>query len=381
MLTLTQLRRLGHFDAEMIEALADQLAHPDGRALRVGKDWPDTAPEGAYFTSIQDALDAAVDLTPTVDNPVAIYIGPGTYTEDLTLVSDVHLIGVPGQFMTRISGNVAYTPGAGVNASKTDASNEGVNLAFLYLTNNAKTFTYDGTGKNTGGSQMILTECTLTHFVSTNAHITSGSDNIFVYNGNWITGTYTFTNLATSPPGLDIVGTRVRGLTAAGTTVARLQGCGQVSNGAASLTVSDTAQMHCHAMNLLNAVNVTSSAAIGFTAHGCKLTGTLTVTGASAVADIRGSNYGSAALLVTASGGTINRSVWNGTTSATAVGANPITFSVAYPSGETSYNVQLQLVSGAGNAAATVTAKTATGFTITDSVGTNVWDYTVMNEG
>jgi hypothetical protein len=380
MLTLTQLRRLAHFDADLIEALADQLSHPDGRALRVGTDWPDTAPEGSYFTSIQDAIDAAEALSPTAAAPVAVYIAPGTYTEDLTLMSDVHLIGVPGQFMTRIDGIVTYTPGAGVNAAKTDTT-EGVNLAFLYFTNGAKAFTFDGTGKNTSGAQMILTECTLTNFVSTNAHITSGSDNIFVYNGNWITGTYTFTNLATSPPGLDIVGTRVRGLTAAGTTVARLQGCGQVANGAASLTVSDTAQMHCHAMNLLNAVNVTSSAAIGFTAHGCKLTGTLTVTGASAVADIRGSNYGSAALLVTASGGCINRSIWNGTTSATAVGANPITFSVAYPSGETSYNVGLTLVSGAGNAAATVTAKTATGFTITDTVGTNVWDYTVFNEG
>lgn len=368
---------------ESTDATVDELSTvgdvSPGRVLLVAKSWPVGVDPAVYFTTIQSALDKAATLSPDGSNPICIEIGPGTYTEDLTLVSDVNLIGYPGLFMTRIDGNITWTPGAGVNAAKTNAA-QNVNLSNLYSINAAKTLTWTTTGQTTQNVQLICTECVFNNISATGPHATSGSDNFFAYNNNWLSGTYSFASINGVTPGVEIVGTKFRGFTASGTTVARVEGGQTISNAGGTLTVSGTAQVFLQGINLINPIVVSSTATIGLTANGCKLLNTCTVN-AGATADIRSTNYTQKSNLVSVGGGTINRTVWNDTTSSTSVGSNAITYSIPYPSGETSYNVKLQLVSGPGNAAATVTSKTATGFTLTDSVGGNVWDYTVFQEG
>jgi hypothetical protein len=109
-------------------------------------------------------------------------------------------------------------------------------------------------------------------------------------------------------------------------------------------------------------------------AQGCRLNASITV-GAGAVIDVRDSDYQSQANLI--GPGQINRSTWKGTI-VTVAGANVIALDPPFP--DTSYNIQLQLTAGPGNASVTVTNKTGSSFTVTDTVGGNTFDYTLTNE-
>jgi hypothetical protein len=346
--------------------------------LYVAPSWPTGVDPTIYFTTIQAAIDQAATLNPLTANHVNIEVAAGTYNENLTLVSNVNIMGEPSAVNQSVSVlSVTWLPAQGLNVPQA-ALTEGLSLSYMSI----PTLTTNSTGKgtNAGNCAITFTECSFNSISCTGRAGASSSDNSFWYNCNWqTTGTYLFTDMNGVTNGVEIVSTRLRDLDIAGDTTCRVQG-GEVVSQAVTWSISGTASMNVQGVNLQNSINVTSTAAVGFTAMGCKLLGTLTVDGASAVADIRDCNYNAQASLVSANGGQINRSNWNGTTGATSAGANAISYTVPYPVGETSYNVQLQLVSGPGNAAATVTAKTATGFTLTDSVGGNVWDYTVTQE-
>jgi hypothetical protein len=108
---------------------------------------------------------------------------------------------------------------------------------------------------------------------------------------------------------------------------------------------------------------------------GCNLTAKLTVA-AGASADVRGSNYNGNVNLV--GPGTINRTTHTDSSPLTIPGPNNVVFAVPFPDG--AYNVAMQLTSGPGSAAVTVTGKTGLGFTINDPVGGNKFDITVTHD-
>ena len=345
------------------------------RTLFVAQSWPAGSDPTVFFTTISAALLQAATLTPTVSNQVNIVIFAGTYTENLTLVSNVNLMGMSSAVLHSVSinGTTTWQPGVGINAPQANAT-EALSLSFMTM----PTFTFDSTGKglNAGNVTLTFTECSFSTISATGRGGASSSDNCFFYNCNWNTaGAYVFTDMNGVTNGVEVVGTRMRGLTAAGDTTMRIQG-GETVTQAVTWTISGTAQLFAQGLNLQNPINVTSTAAIGFTAHGCKLLNTLTVAAGSS-ADVRDTNYLQNANLV--GPGMINRSTWNGVAGPT-VGGVPLVVVLNPPFPETSYNVQLQLTAGPGNAGVTVTAKTGASFTITDSVGGNTFDYSLLQE-
>lgn len=99
------------------------------------------------YTSIQAAINAAVaDGFTDNSNPAIIEIYPGTYTEDLTLNSGVHLKGVGSNVRDTsevvIIGTLTYTPGAGnfttniLNLYCLTVSPAAGNKAFVFTGNN-----------------------------------------------------------------------------------------------------------------------------------------------------------------------------------------------------------------------------------------------------
>ncbi len=125
----------------------------------------------------------------------------------------------------------------------------------------------------------------------------------------------------------------------------------------------------------LISVPITVASGCSVTTVGGKLTSTITVA-SGGTADVRTTNIGASTNL--AGPGTINRTSFRFTTSATSMGANAITFAIPLP--DANYSLSFSLVSGAGNAAMTWSSKTGSGFTLNDSVGTNVWEVTVTHD-
>jgi hypothetical protein len=351
-----------------------------GRTLLVAKSWPANDDPAVHFTTIAAALAQAATMSPSITNPINIEIHSGVYTENLTLISNVHLTGIHGGLSsTQINGTMAWTPGTGVNASQTTLQ-ETLNLSYLNILFGANTFTYDATSKTSNASNATFTEIVFQDISATGRSAGSTNDNLFFFNCNMTSGTVSFTNVSAVTPGVEIVSTRFRSFTAAGDSTVRVQGGEMIQpvSGPVTLAVTGTAQVFLQGLNINNPMTVASGCSL--TANGCALStnSNVTLTVASGgTADVRDTNYQANARLI--GPGTINRSVWHSTTDTTSAGANTVTIDPPYP--EATYNVHLQLVSGAGNAAATVTGKLGTGFTLTDSVGTNVFDYTVLQEG
>lgn len=338
------------------------------RTLAVAQSWTVGLPF-VYFTTITLAQAQASTMTPTPANPVVVTIHSGTYTENVTLVSNVHMIGA-AQAAVLIAGNITWTPGAGVNVGQIGQA-EQINLNGIAHSSGSFSLTYDSSAKTAGTSSLMFCSNTTFGFVTvTGRGSTNTGDNYYMFNGILLSNGSTFTNMQGSSQsiGVEFIGTRVRGSTFAGNTVARLIG-GEHLAGACALT--GTANVTCTSLTM-RAWTVASGCTL--TAPGCNLTAAQTISVASGgTADLRNVTLGVAANIV--GPGTINRTVWNGTTGTTVSGANTITFTIPYP--DAVYNVTWSLVSGPGNAAMTYGTKLGASFVLTDSVGGNVWDYTV----
>jgi pectin methylesterase-like acyl-CoA thioesterase len=97
-------------------------------------------PGQATFTSIQAAINSITDAT--VDNQYQVFIGQGTYTEQVTLKPYVYLMGA-GQTATVITyGGTSQENGGATSGVVIGASNSGLQNLTAYCTGGAEENTY-----------------------------------------------------------------------------------------------------------------------------------------------------------------------------------------------------------------------------------------------
>lgn len=366
------------------KGLDPRLVVTPWRVLWVGA-WPAGADPSIYFRSITDAITQAATMNPTSTNQVSIVIFPGIYTEDLTLLSNVNYVGLPAATLATVmlNGSVTWTPGVGLNQPQA-ADTEQINWNSIDQSlNNQNKFTFDSTGKTAGSAQFFSAHSAfeIVSFTGRGNPQTGDNDNSFFYAGTFFLGPgpVTFTNMqgaVTPAAGVEIECVRFRGLNLAGSTICRIQsGENVVPKQATSIALTETAQCFAQGVNFQNPITVASGCS--FVADGCVLNNTLTVA-AGGTADIRATNFVSNANLLGA--GTIDRSEWLGVAGPTVAGV-PLVVPLTPNFPDNVYNVSLQLTAGPGNAGTTVTAKLGDSFTITDAVGGNTFDYTLIHGG
>lgn len=277
----------------------------------VSKVWPvtwagHTVPN--YFTTVKEALDEAFAMGVSNSNRVEIIVFPGTYTEDLTMLSYVSLRGSNDAAV--IVGAMKWTPGVGVNANFS-AGIQTLSLSGLSL----GSFSMDMTGA--AGSvhgQVTATDCTFSSNVGPLIMGNTGS-NFMIFRDCTVEGTvnasvsslvymYTSTmvgNVAASAGALLAYGTTFEGnLNIALSDIVTLTGC--LVAGTTSLTNG----------GLLSA-------------RGCDFQGAVDTDGTSA-SDIRMCEWTS----ITGAG-TVDRSVTKLTATPSGNGANTLTISPPLP--------------------------------------------------
>lgn len=110
---------------------------PLNRGLFVDVGGPLVGADGSIddpFPTIQEALTFANTQGPTTEDPVVLYLSPGTWSESFVLISNVHLIGTPPK-STIIDGALAWFPGFLENAAQVNRT-ERIVLAGLTITTN-----------------------------------------------------------------------------------------------------------------------------------------------------------------------------------------------------------------------------------------------------
>ncbi len=227
-----------------------------GRTLFVALSWPTGHDPAIYFTTISAALVQAAALVPTAASPIGIMIFAGTYTENLTLVSNVSLCSAAGTSGVFLVGNITWTPGAGVNAPQTNAT-EVAALFGIDQQIGGGVWTFDSTAKAAGSAQLFISESVVQGLIATGRN--NLNDNIFIYDSIMFTiganNNNLFTNVtgAAAPgTGVEIVSCRFRGLTFAGTTTARIQGGESISKAGDTYAVTGTARAFFQGLNINN---------------------------------------------------------------------------------------------------------------------------------
>src|SRR5262249_31241677 len=110
--------------------------------------WPGADTE-VFFTTIADALAQAETMTPEDGNPVAVIIFPGTYAENIEILSWVFLSSASThQNAVTIKGKVTWKP-----------TGTGFEVVQLYFLDIRDTTTVDTTGKTGGQTTFILHGC------------------------------------------------------------------------------------------------------------------------------------------------------------------------------------------------------------------------------
>jgi hypothetical protein len=383
---------VGYLDFEQVTAAPgapDAVQNPGqtpyfapARTLFVAKSWTPGVDPTVYFTTISAALLQSATLNPTDTNRVTIQVWSGTFSESLTLVSNVDLAGITGQVGAwELDGNITWLPSQGINAPQA-ALTEAISIDSCFQSTTATSCTIDSTGKTGGSVQIYISESSIQGFTCTGRNAVGGaSDNFFIFNGtifntpsnsiwtDWLAGG--------ANNGVNIVSTRFRGLTFAGSlggTTAIIEGGVSNNRGGSLYTISGTnSKLICQGVNMANAIS--AAATCSFIASACNITSAMSGAG---VFDVRGSNFNGNANIAGITG-TCNRSVWTSSFGPTAIGANTVPIAPPYP--DATYNAHLQLTAGAGNAAVTVTGKAGNQFVLTDpAVGTNTFDVTIFHD-
>lgn len=349
-----------------VTAALNALAFKPERTLFVAQSWPNGGADPAvFFTDPSAALSHAATLTPTPTNPVTIILFPGTYSQNLTLISNVHLFAASGG--VTLTGNVAYHPGVGGNASQLHLNER---VVIENLTFQTGTFVYDATGKSdlTKSSVLYLLNCTtLGPTLAASGRAASGGSDLLTIT-NQIDGGTTWTLNGIFP------------------TWTACQFSAQMDMTDLVFGGVFTSTVFFGPVNLVNspfvggdsntyisAVNIDAASSLLFNS-GSNFSAPVTVA-AGGQADLRMCEYGSLSNL--AGAGAIDRSIWRTTAEATSIGANVITLSPPYIDGN--YNVTLTLTA-AGASGAFVSGKAANQFVLNDPVGGNSFDITILKE-
>lgn len=347
---------------------ASPVRFAPARRLFVAQSFPSGADPLTSFTSIAAALAQAATMTPTNANPIAIEIAPGTYNGNLTCVSSVSLSAVGGGGISTvfINGTVTWLPGQGANVAQTSAV-EAIAISGCVVIG---LFTIDSTLKTTGSAQCYMLEPFFQGGVNLIGR-SNGQDNFFMYDGNFVTGasSWVFTNWtgSTSGVGVELVSSRVRGITFAGSTTCRIQGGESVFVSGKAYTLTGTASVTFMGLDVNNVI----SAAAGCTVKASECSINQAPTGAGAF-DFRGSTVDVSLAGIT---GTCDRDKVGGTTASTSADDTSISIVPALPNAN--YVVVTQLTAGPGNAASATNTKAAGSFNLHDTVHGNTFDWLV----
>lgn len=337
------------------------------RTLFVAQSWSTPVDPSTHFTSIAAAYAASVALNPTAADPVGIIVYPGTYPDPVTVVSNVHLTGANQQRSVNVTGLVTWTPSAGVNAPQANDP-EYWNFAFMSMLGG---IVINSSAKTTSECFPICRGCILfgASYTGTGTII----DAAIILASVLQPGVYTFNNWGGLTGGMmNFYATRTRAMTFSGSTNFNMAG----GISLATLTCNQTGAGRITGTAMQGATAVSVAAGSSVVISGGTLFGNVVVA-AGGTADVRMTNVNGDAKLV--GPGKINRTTWIGTAGPTVAGV-PLMVALTPPFPDALYNVSLQLILGPGNAGVTVTLKTDTDFTITDAVGGNTFDFTVIHD-
>lgn len=334
-----------------------------GRTLYVATSWPDDSDPAVCFTDPSAALAAAAALTPPPDvtHPSVIIFYPGLYPQPVSLVSNVHLFGHNARGCA-LTGAVTYTPGVGVNASQS-ALFERVYISDMGI---AGAFSIDATGKPIGqGTNVDCRSADISGNVTHHGRALSGGQDIFETWDGAHSGTWTFDgSLPFFRSGAELTGPTLS-----------LSNCtfGAVFAGCRIFATTNIVNSAAEGSgNKFVNVNVDGTSVFG-PVPGSK-TGVVTVA-AGGTADLRCAEYFSASNLQGA--GAIDRGVWRTTVGPTSTGSNTVSLAPAYI--DANYNVVLTQTGGTP-VTALVSGKQAGQFTLTDAIGGNTFDVTIIKE-
>jgi hypothetical protein len=374
------IAKFNEHDTALDNLEAGSVSFKPGRMLYVAQSWPAAVDPAVFFTTISAALTQAAALTPTEPNKVCIRVYPGSYTEALTLVSNVAMIAeAPGDGVVEINGNISWTAGSGVNAGQ--AASTEVVVFDGFLQNSGFTFTINTSAKI--GNSLSLFYSHGSHFRAMNCTgqgtASTSGDEWFFYNANFLsTNTNTFKDVGTptSGIGVEFVGCRMRSTQVQGTTVLRASG-GTTSGATTIALTTTTAGNPTMIMSGVSRVNLVTAAAsctfISNSIHVAALSGAGTF-------DLRGANYGGNAH-ISGITGTCDRSNWTGTTASTSTGNNTISISPPYPN-TTDMKVMATQDTGTATAFTVPSASYAVNqFVLNDpSAGGNTFSYVITKD-
>jgi hypothetical protein len=327
------------------------------RTLFVAHSWPQGSSSTIYFTTIAAALAQAATMSPTSQNPVAVIIYPGTYSDALTLVSNVHLFGNARRDVV-VTGSVTWSPSVGVNVSAATIS-EQVSISAIRFEG---PITFDSTSKPESGQGCVL-DC---RQVDIRGNVTVASRNNredhFEAWESTLIATLAFSNTIVNFSGCTLLALAFSG--ASDFDINGDQSFGTIS-------LADTTTGSIQSMEIIAPIVVGSGCSLGVVGSVFETPSSLTVASGGS-ADIRGCRYLSNSQLV--GPGSISRSLWTIAVS-TVAGDNTITLDPPYPDARYSVAVEMTAPGGAYPA---ITSKSSGSFTLNDPVGGQTLNLTIM---
>lgn len=322
--------------------------------LFVATGWPTDYDTKTYFTSIGGAMTQAAALSPSPTNQVSVIIYPGVYTEDVTVVSNVDIsCRMSGAL---VSGTTTWTPGISPNAAQI-GDDEKLSISNCFI----DALTVNSTGKTgssaSGAALLYIDDTDITGAFSTyyrgESQDASDLDDITV-TGNVIQSAGTVT-LRDPIIGGTVLVEAVASYTQLGGEVTGL------------FTTKDSGTAVVVVGSYLNGVHVGNNT--DFTARDSYLAGSLTTEAAATLSDIRSSEYSSFV-----GTGSVDRTLFIGTTTPSVVGSNQATLSPPYPNA--AYKVTMTQTSGVAQSVL-VTAKAQGSFNYTVTNVTAAFDFII----
>lgn len=330
------------------------------RTLFVAQSWPTGVDPLVFFTTIAGALAQAATMNPSAFNPISIVIYPGTYSDPLTLVSNVSLFSTARR-STNITGPVTWTPGAGVNAAQAGQREE----VGIVLSNILSTISIDASAKT---GDVSAFDCRDAGIRGGLMHIARPGQSDFFQAWNLVAlGTpMTFDN-----SNVNIFSSSTDSITCTGNCAIDVRACETFN----PISISGTTVGSIEATQINGIVAIGSGCSVSFTGSQFQ-PGSIITVAAGGHADLVGAQWNSNANL--AGAGTIDRSIWRTSVGPTVLGANVVP--IAPPLKDNVYNISIAQTAGSPQDPPIVTAKTASSVTIDDSVGGGTFDVTILKE-